>query len=111
MYLEREKPRISFALLVKDKEKGGWGVTDIRCYHKAIILSQIVEWAKNNKEKRWVKMDNTISKAKLGKIIWIPPLFRKLSTETHIITRYALKVWDNLHKKEKWEYNSPLIPL
>lgn len=55
-------------------------------------------------------MESTISKATMGKIIWIPPQFTKLSKDTHI-TSHVLKIWDNLHKREKWEYNSPLIPL
>lgn len=56
-------------------------------------------------------MENTISKVELSKVIWIPSHYRKLGFEAHSITRHTLKVWDNLHKREKWEYNSPLIPL
>lgn len=47
----------------------------------------------------------------MGRIVGIPPHLRKCSAKTQDITRHALKIWDNLHKREHWEYNSPLIPL
>lgn len=90
---------------------GGWGAPNIRKYYEAIALSRILDWVKNNKEKQWVKIENTMSEAELGRIVWIPPQCRKLSTEIKEITKHALKIWDNLHKREHREFNSPLIPL
>lgn len=65
----------------------------------------------NNKEKRWVKLENTISNATVRKIIWIQAQLRELSENTHDITQKALAIWDLTHKREKWEFDSPLIPL
>lgn len=56
-------------------------------------------------------MENPISDSLLNKIVWIPPYLRKLSTGTQHITRHALKIWDSLHKREGWGFNSPLIPI
>lgn len=30
---------------------------------------------------------------------------------THELTRNVLKIWDTIHRKVKWEYNSPLLAL
>lgn len=61
-------------VLNKDKTQGGLVVLAIKKKsYNAILLSRVLEWVKRKKEKRWVKLENTISKALLGKIIWIPP--------------------------------------
>ena len=56
-------------------------------------------------------MEDTKSSTQLNKNVWIPPKFRKIGTDTHSITKNVFKVWDILYRQEKWEYNSPLIPL
>lgn len=86
------------------------GARDLINYYNTTILARIIEWAKN-KEKKWVKMESTISKVTLGKIIWIPAQYGELSKDTHSIIHNALKICDNLHKREKWDYNLPQIPL
>lgn len=58
-----------------------------------------------------MELESTISKAALGKIIWIPATLRNLGVNTHKMTQKALEIWDLTHKKEKWGYNSPCIPL
>lgn len=58
-----------------------------------------------------MKLENTISNESLGKIIWIPPQFRELSENTNEITQKVFAIWDFIHTQEKWEFNSPLIPL
>lgn len=94
-----KKTQIKMTQLTRDKARGGWGAPDIRNYYYAITMSRLIEWVKN-KEKRWVEMECTISTATLGNIVWIPAQYRNLSKDTHIITRNALKIWDNMHKKE-----------
>lgn len=103
-------PRLKFSQLINTKGKGGWGAPDIRKYYEAIAIARVTEWVKNI-EKQWVVIENKISDTKLDKIIWISPQQRKYSTETHAITKHAFKIWDTLHRKEHWEYNSPLMPL
>lgn len=56
-------------------------------------------------------MESMISKVIVGKVIWIPTHIRDLDGHTHTITRTAMATWDGVHKREKWGYNSPLIPL
>lgn len=56
-------------------------------------------------------MENTICKVTLGKIIWIPTHLRELSLNTQDIAQKTMAIWDMMHKREKWEYNSPLIPV
>lgn len=65
----------------------------------------------NNKDKQWVKIENIMSGVDLGKNVWIPPQYRKLCTKTLDITKHALNIWDKIHNREKWGYNSPLVPL
>lgn len=101
-------PRLKFTQLINTKSKGGWGAPDIWKYYEAIAQARVVDWVKN-KEKHWVVIENKISNTKLHEIIWSPPKSRKYSIETHKITRHALKTWDTLHKREHWEFNSPLM--
>lgn len=108
---QKKKPCISLTVLTREKGQGGLGVPDLKNYYNAILLSRVIEWAKNNKEKRWVKMESTMNKVTLARIIWIPAHLRELSENTHSITQKALAFWDFIHKREKWGYNSPLIPL
>lgn len=96
--------------MINTNSKGGWGAPDVWKYYEAIALATVVDWVKH-KEKHWVEIENKISDTKLYKVIWISPQLRKYSTETHDITRHALKIWDTLHKREHWEFNSPLMPL
>lgn len=56
-------------------------------------------------------MESRISKVTLRKVIWIPTHIRDLDEHTHRITRIAMAMWDTVHKREKWGYNCPLIPL
>lgn len=71
----------------------------------------MVEWAKEKNEKRWVNLEMEMSITQLRSVIWNPPQYRALQENTHKITRNALKIWDWIHKQNKWEYNSPLISL
>lgn len=87
--------------LTKERVREGWGAPDIRNYYNAVILSRIVEWAKEN---RWIKMEGTISTVNLGKIIWIPSQYRKLGKGTNNITRHALKYGITYTERKKWEY-------
>lgn len=92
-------------VLNKDKRQGGLGVPDIKNYYNAISLSWVLEWVKMNKEKRWVKLENTISNVALGKIIWIPPEYREISENTHVKTKKILAIWDLMHTKETFGYH------
>ena len=56
-------------------------------------------------------MEEILSRTQLNRNIWIPPKMRELSTNTHNITRNVFRIWDTILRREKWEYNSPLIPL
>ncbi|CAI9569048.1 unnamed protein product, partial [Staurois parvus] len=44
-------------------------------------------------------------------MIWVPPQFRGIKESTSTYTLNVLRVWDNLHKNMKWEFNSILMPL
>ena len=74
-------------------------------------MARVVDWVKKNKEKRWVKLESSMNKSILGKAIWIPAQFRQQKEHMHTITLTSMSIWDRVHKKEKWGYNSPLIPL
>lgn len=58
-----------------------------------------------------MKIESITSGVELGKNVWIPPQYRKLSTKTLDITKHALTMWDKIHDRDQWGYNSPLIPL
>lgn len=106
-----KKPRVKYAQLASSKKRGGWGAPDIKKYYTAVILSRIPDWINNNKDKQWVKIENIRSGVDLGKNIWIPPQVRKLNTKTFDITKHVLNTWDKIHTRERWKYNSPLVPL
>lgn len=42
------------------------------------------------------------------KKIWISQKYRKLGEKTHEITNNVFKIWDNLLREIKWDYNSLL---
>lgn len=71
----------------------------------------MVEWAKLNNEKGWVKIEHTMSNTQLGRNIWTPPQYRALGENTHTLTRIVFRLWDLTHKQNNWEYNSPLMAL
>lgn len=72
----------------------------------------MIEWTKDNKEKKRVEIENTFSRTTSHKNIWIPHKFRTLDLDSHKFTKkFVFKVWDALYRKEKWVYNSPLISL
>ena len=106
-----KKPRISMEILIRDKERGGLGVPDIYTYYTAIHMARVVDWVRDNNEKRWVRLESCSNKSLLGKEIWIPPHFRQQNTHMHTITLASMSIWDRVHKKHRWGYNSPLIPL
>lgn len=106
-----KKPRIKYTLITRKKEHGGLAVPDISRYYKAIVLTRMLEWTNKKNEKKWVEMENTISGATLHKNIWIPRKYRILDTDTHEITKNVFKIWDTIHLKNEWKYNSPLLAL
>lgn len=62
-----KKQRISLQVLTRDRKQGGLGVPDLKIYHKAVLLMWVIDWIKKKKNKRWVELENTISKTELGK--------------------------------------------
>lgn len=74
-----------------------------------MVLTQVVEWAKEVNEKKWVNIENAMSGTQLRRMIWNPPQHRVLGVNTHEITRTALKIWDTTHTQNNCVYNSPLI--
>ena len=56
-------------------------------------------------------MENIISKTAPHKNVWIPQKYRVLDVDTHGLTKNVFKVWDLIHKQNKWIYNSPLMSL
>ena len=58
-----KKHRIAFQTLRQPKIKGGLAVPDIKTDYEAVVLSRVVEWARASKEKRWVNIENEMSKA------------------------------------------------
>lgn len=69
----------------------------------------MIEWTNGNSEKKWVEMQNTISRTTFHKNIWIPRKFRMIDSETHKLTKNVFKIWG--HWKNEWIYNSPLMAL
>lgn len=61
--------------------------------------------------KKWVSLEESVSKAALGQIIWIPKQYRGLLGETVLITIETFRVWGKLLNSISWQYNSPLTPL
>lgn len=55
--------------------------------------------------------ENIISKTTLHKNIWVSNKHRTLDPNTHDLTKNVFRIWDALHRKQKWEHNSPLTPL
>lgn len=102
---------MSFDILKQEKKKGGLAVPDILGYYKAILVSRAIEWVRENKQKRWVNIENKLSKAHLGHIIWNPPHYRELDGNTHILTEVVLRAWDTVYKQINKTYTSPLISL
>lgn len=109
MFGKRKKPRVAYKVLSRGKAQGGLAIPDFRNYYKAIIIARALEWEKSRKSKRWVSLEMGLSNTQLNHMIWNPPGQRRLGIETHYITHLTLKIWDQIHQSNKWEYNSPLI--
>lgn len=63
----KKKPRIQFSIISKSKAHEGLAAPDIKRYYNAVILARMIAWTRS--DKRWVKMENTLSRAQLGKNI------------------------------------------
>lgn len=105
------KPRLKFSLISRKRQHGWLAAPDIFRYYKAVNLSHMFEWTKENREKKWIEIENTLSKTTLHKNIWISNKYRTLDLNTHGLTKNAFRIWDALHRKQKWVHNSPLIAL
>lgn len=106
-----KKPWIAFTVLSKEKAQGGLAIPDFKKYYYAIVLSWALDWAKEGPNKRRVNLEMGLSNAQLNHLIWNPPHYRNLGPNTHDITLHIVKIWDQIHSHNKWEYNSPLIYL
>lgn len=82
---------------------------DFNRYYIAVVLARVMDWSKKESEKRWVNIEHNLSNTNLGHVLWNPPKFRALSSNTTVLTRNTFKYWDLIHKRNKWTYNSPLI--
>lgn len=71
----------------------------------------MVEWVNENTEKKWIRIENIVSRTKLHTNIWVPRKYRTLGQETHDLTTDLFKIRDTLYRQKKWVYNSPLIAL
>lgn len=105
---QNKKTRIKFALITRRKEHGSLTTPDINRYYKSVVIARMVEWVNG---KKWVKIENTLSRTILHKNIWIPRKYRTLDLTAHDLTTNVFKIWDTLHKQKNWIYNSPLIAL
>lgn len=76
-----------------------------------MVLTRVIEWSKEINDRRWVTIEHSLCNRDLSHIIWNPPKFRALGTETAALTHNSLKIWDQVHTQNKWTYNSPLIYL
>lgn len=108
---QNKKPRLKMALISRKRQHGGLTAPDILRYYKAVTIARMIEWTKENKEKKWIEMENTLSKTTLHKNIWISNKHRVLDSNTHEVTKNVFRIWDALHRKYRWAHNSPLIPL
>lgn len=104
-----KKSGIARSVLSRRKEKRGMALPDFNKYYKAVVLTRVIEWSKGVLDKRWVNIEHSLSSIDLGHIIWNPPNYRALSTNTAALTRNTLKYWDQIHIQNKWTYNSALI--
>lgn len=75
--MARKKVRMSWATLSRNKTQGGLAAPDIERYYTATIIARMLEWTNENSDKRWVRIENTLSRTQLNKTIWIPPKFRE----------------------------------
>ena len=66
---KNKKPRVNFATITREKKHRGLAAPDINRYYKATIIAHMVEWGNKDKEKekKWIRMENSISKTTLQK--------------------------------------------
>lgn len=89
---------ISYKIMSRPRERGGVFLPDFGKYHKAAALQRILDWVHGSPHKKWVLLEEGVSKAVLGQIIWIPKQHRGLSGEMVTITIESFRVWDKLLK-------------
>ena len=63
---KNKKQRISAQVLKRNKKMGGLAVPDISKYYVATVLARVIEWAKENPDKRWVNIECALARAQLG---------------------------------------------
>lgn len=56
-------------------------------------------------------LENDFNKVALHTFPWIAKNFRNLSPYTSPLTIFCPALWDSVHTKYDWDYESPFIPL
>lgn len=80
-------------------------------YYQATVLARLADWKYALNSKLWVQLEYFLSGVDLSVAPWIPRSHRNLDRNTSALTISSLDVWDAIHKKFSWNYDSPLLPL
>ena len=64
--------RISYKAMSRSRENGGVLLPDPQKYYEAAVIKRVIDWVHNTSHKKWVSLEENMSKMELGQIIWIP---------------------------------------
>ena len=75
--------RLNWDRMTMPKMRGGLGVPDLSKYHKACLLTRIVDWHVHKEEKDWVKLEEAFVGFRISHLPWIDKKFTPRSCTSH----------------------------
>lgn len=85
-FLWHKCPHIKYEHLMLPRTKGGIGLPDIQNYHKACLLTRIVDWNIHATTKQWVTLEESISSLPLATTPWLLPKHIPSTISNHLLT-------------------------
>lgn len=83
-------------LCLSQKLGGGAGIPDASLYHKAAVLTRMVDWFHHTASKLWVQIEGYLNPIELCALSWTPAIYHKGSSHLDDLTRQTVPIWDRL---------------
>lgn len=105
------RARIAIKTLYQSKDKGGLGLPDIKLYYQATHLARVVDWARHDRIKHWVRIERHGIEGNLLNEIWQKKPLSK-SVRAHPTIGPTVSIVRKLIEKENLcKIPSPLLTI
>lgn len=103
-----KRPRIRMDTLWLPKEEGGRGLPHIKEYFHAAQL-YVIDWCKPAYTAKWKEVEMKWGENPILSILGEEEIYKKTKNQMDGITKYTLKVWFNIIKRNKTQKDIKLF--